>query len=146
MAIAKKIEQTKQLELKVPSNANYGTGRRKEATARVWIFKGSGRIVINGQDSSKYFKRAILGMIVNQPLVVTNNIGRFDIYCTVKGSGPSGQSQAIRHGVSRALVAHDEELRTLLKPHGFLTRDPRVVERKKYGLRKARRRPQFSKR
>ncbi|MEM6947922.1 MAG: 30S ribosomal protein S9 [Pseudomonadota bacterium] len=124
----------------------YGTGRRKEATARVWIKPGSGKIVINGKDQEAYFARPVLRMVIEQPLVESDRRTQFDIVCTVKGSGLSGQAGAIRHGISRALVAYEPGLRKVLKPHGFLTRDPRVVERKKYGKAKARRSFQFSKR
>jgi len=124
----------------------YGTGRRKEATARVWIKPGSGKITINGKDQEEYFARPVLRMVIEQPLVEAERRTEFDVVCTVKGSGLSGQAGAIRHGISRALVAYEPGLRKVLKPHGFLTRDPRTVERKKYGKAKARRSFQFSKR
>lgn len=124
----------------------YGTGRRKEATARVWIKPGSGKITINGRDQEQYFARPVLRMVIEQPLVETDRRTEFDVVCTVKGSGLSGQAGAIRHGISRALVAYEPGLRKVLKPHGFMTRDPRTVERKKYGKAKARRSFQFSKR
>ncbi len=124
----------------------YGTGRRKEATARVWIKPGSGKITINGKDQEQYFARPVLRMIIEQPLLAAERRTEFDVVCTVKGSGLSGQAGAIRHGISRALVAYEPSLRPVLKPHGFLTRDPRAVERKKYGKAKARRSFQFSKR
>jgi small subunit ribosomal protein S9 len=142
-AIAKKSEISK---LKVPSDAKYATGRRKEATARVWLFKGTGRIVVNGKDIKTYFKRPILDMIINQPFAVTSQTGCFDVYCTVKGSGTTGQSQAIRYGISRALKEQDETFKPILRQHGLLTRDSREVESKKYGKKKARKSPQFSKR
>ena len=124
----------------------YGTGRRKEATARVWIKPGSGKITINGKDQEQYFARPVLRMVIEQPLVAAERRTEFDVICTVKGSGLSGQAGAIRHGISRALVNYEPALRRVLKPHGFLTRDPRAVERKKYGKAKARRSFQFSKR
>ena len=124
----------------------YGTGRRKSATARVWIKPGSGKITINGKDQTEYFARPVLRMIIEQPLVAAERRTEFDVVCTVKGSGLSGQAGAVRHGITRALVAYEPSLRPVLKPHGYLTRDPRVVERKKYGRAKARRSFQFSKR
>ena len=124
----------------------YGTGRRKSAVARVWIKPGSGKITVNGKDETEYFARPVLRMIIAQPLEVANRRGEFDVICTVKGSGLSGQAGAVRHGISRALVAYEPTLRPVLKPFGFMTRDPRVVERKKYGRAKARRSFQFSKR
>ena len=124
----------------------YGTGRRKSSTARVRLYPGTGSITINGRDIDDYFGLETLKLIVNQPFGVTNSIGKFDIVCTVRGGGISGQAGAIRHGVARALLASDEELRSALKKAGFLTRDPRMKERKKYGLKAARRAPQFSKR
>ncbi len=125
---------------------SYGTGRRKSAVSRVWIKPGSGKIQINGKDDSEYFARPVLRMVIEQPLVEADRRTEFDVVCTVKGSGLSGQAGAIRHGIARALVNYEPTLRTVLKPFGFLTRDPRVVERKKYGKRKARRSFQFSKR
>ncbi len=124
----------------------YGTGRRKEASARVWISKGSGKILVNDRDITTYFARPTLRMVVNQPFVATNTSGKYDVFCTVKGSGLSGQAGAVRHGISRALNIADADLHTLLRQQGFLTRDSREVERKKYGRKKARRRFQFSKR
>lgn len=124
----------------------YGTGRRKSATARVWIKRGSGKITINGKDQEKYFARPVLRMVIAQPLIEAGRATEFDVICTVKGSGLSGQAGAVRHGISRALVAFEPSLRAKLKPHGFMTRDPRTVERKKYGRAKARRSFQFSKR
>ena len=121
----------------------YGTGRRKSSTARVRLYPGTGSITINGRDIDDYFGLETLKLIVNQPFGVTNTIGKFDIVC---GGGISGQAGAIRHGVARALLASDAELRPSLKKAGFLTRDPRMKERKKYGLKAARRAPQFSKR
>ena len=124
----------------------YGTGRRKEATARVWIKPGTGKITVNGKDQEEYFARPVLRMVIEQPLVEADRRTQFDVICTVKGSGLSGQAGAVRHGISRALVAYEPSLRAVLKPHGFMTRDPRTVERKKYGRAKARRSFQFSKR
>lgn len=124
----------------------YGTGRRKEAVARVWIKRGSGTITINGRDHSTYFARPILRMLINQPFATAARTGQFDVVCTVTGGGLSGQAGAVRHGISRALLNFEPALRSVLKSGGFLTRDSRAVERKKYGRRKARRSFQFSKR
>ena len=125
---------------------SYGTGRRKSAVARVWIKPGTGKITINGKDQTEYFARPVLRMIIEQPLIAAERRDEFDVICTVKGSGLSGQAGAVRHGISRALVAYEPAIRPVLKPYGFMTRDPRVVERKKYGRAKARRSFQFSKR
>ena len=124
----------------------YATGKRKNAVARVWIKPGKGQITINGRDQEVYFARPVLRMMIAQPLEVSNRSGQFDVVVSVAGSGLSGQAGAIRHGISKALTYFEPELRTVLKPHGFLTRDSRVVERKKYGKAKARRSFQFSKR
>jgi small subunit ribosomal protein S9 len=124
----------------------YATGRRKNAVARVWIKPGTGKITINNRDEKVYFARPVLRMIIRQPLIATNRDGQFDVIVTVCGGGLSGQAGAVRHGVSRALVNYEPSLRPVLKPGGFLTRDPRAVERKKYGRPKARRSFQFSKR
>jgi small subunit ribosomal protein S9 len=124
----------------------YGTGRRKDAVARVWVKPGSGRMSVNGRDIETYFARPALRMIINQPFVAAGQPQGFDVMCTVKGGGLSGQAGAVRHGISRALVAFDPDLRPKLKTGGFLTRDSRRVERKKYGKAKARRSFQFSKR
>jgi small subunit ribosomal protein S9 len=124
----------------------YATGRRKEAVSRVWVKPGSGRVTVNGRDIEVYFARPALRMIINQPFAVANRVRQFDVFCTVAGGGLSGQAGALRHGISRALVAFDPNLRASLKSGGFLTRDSRKVERKKYGLAKARRSFQFSKR
>jgi small subunit ribosomal protein S9 len=129
-----------------PKARSYSTGRRKSAAARVWIAKGKGRIFINGKEIEKYLVRPVLRMIVNQPFVATNSVGLYDVWCTVEGSGTSGQAGAIRHGISRALDIDNPELHDTLRQGGFLTRDSRKVERKKYGFKKARRRFQFSKR
>ncbi|RIJ22087.1 30S ribosomal protein S9 [Henriciella barbarensis] len=125
---------------------SYGTGRRKSATARVWIKPGTGKITVNGKDQEQYFARPVLRMVIEQPLIETDRRTEFDVICTVKGSGLSGQAGAVRHGIARALVNYEPGLRPVLKPFGFLTRDPRTVERKKYGRAKARRSFQFSKR
>lgn len=125
---------------------SYATGKRKNAIARVWIKPGKGQVVINGRESSKYFARPVLQMMIAQPMEVANRTGQFDVWCTVSGGGLSGQAGAVRHGISRALTYFEPDLRSILKQGGFLTRDSRVVERKKYGQRKARRRFQFSKR
>ena len=124
----------------------YGTGRRKSSTARVRLYPGTGSITINGRDIDDYFGLETLKLIVNQPFGVTNTVGKFDIVCTVRGGGISGQAGAIRHGIARALLLADETFRAPLKAAGLLTRDPRMKERKKYGLKGARRAPQFSKR
>jgi len=124
----------------------YATGRRKDASARVWIRPGTGKFVVNKRDVTNYFARSVLRMVLNQPFVATNTAGKFDVYCTVTGGGLSGQAGAVRHGISRALDDFDPTLHTILRRGGYLTRDSRVVERKKYGKRKARRSFQFSKR
>ena len=124
----------------------YGTGRRKHSVARVRVFEGTGKITINGRDIDDYFGLETLKLIVRQPFNVTNTTDKFDIVATVSGGGVTGQAGAIRHGLSRALLQFDPELRPALKKEGFLTRDPRMKERKKYGLKAARRAPQFSKR
>ena len=124
----------------------YATGKRKNAVARVWVKPGAGRITVNGRDDETYFARPVLRMILNQPFVVAERVSQFDVICTVKGGGLSGQAGAVRHGISRALLNYEPGLRGVLKKGGFLTRDSRVVERKKYGKAKARRSFQFSKR
>ena len=125
----------------------YGTGRRKSSVARVRVYpNGTGAITINGRDIDEYFGLDTLKLIVRQPMELTETIGAFDIICTVTGGGVTGQAGAIRHGLSRALLQYNEETRPVLKKAGLLTRDPRMKERKKYGLKKARRAPQFSKR
>lgn len=125
---------------------SYATGKRKDAVARVWIKPGRGRVVVNGREEEIYFKRAVLRMMIHQPFKVVERLGHYDVQCTLAGGGLSGQAGALRHGISRALVAYEPELRAALKRAGFLTRDSRTVERKKYGQPKARRRFQFSKR
>ena len=124
----------------------YATGKRKNAIARVWIKPGKGKITVNGRDQEIYFARPVLRMMIAQPLEVADRMGQFDVDITVQGSGLSGQAGAVRHGLSKALTYYEPGLRAVLKPHGFLTRDSRVVERKKYGKAKARRSFQFSKR
>ena len=125
---------------------NYGTGRRKTATARVFLSAGTGKLVINNRTLEQYFGRETARMVVRQPLELLEATEKYDLYITVKGGGISGQAGAIRHGITRALMEYDESLRGELRKAGFVTRDARQVERKKVGLRKARRRPQFSKR
>ncbi len=124
----------------------YGTGRRKEAVARVRLLPGAGNIYVNGRTIDEYFGLETLKLIVRQPLHLTDSLNRFDVYANVHGGGFSGQAGAIRHGISRALLQVDDQMRPILKPAGLLTRDQRMKERKKYGLKKARRAPQFSKR
>ena len=124
----------------------YGTGRRKHSVARVRVYNGTGKITINNRKIDEYFGLETLKLIVRQPLALTGTEGKFDIVCNVAGGGVTGQAGAIRHGLSRALLQFDAELRPTLKKAGFLTRDPRMKERKKYGLKAARRAPQFSKR
>ena len=125
---------------------SYATGKRKDAVARVWIKPGSGRVMINGREMNVYFARPVLQMVLRQPFEVASVTGEFDVMATVKGGGLSGQAGAVKHGISKALQIYEPSLRGVLKAAGFLTRDSRVVERKKYGRRKARRSFQFSKR
>ena len=124
----------------------YGTGRRKDAIARVRLIEGTGKITVNGKDLNEYFGPETLKVIVKQPLTVTDTTAKYDVIATVKGGGYTGQAGAIRHGIARALNEANSEFRPALKSNGFLTRDPRMKERKKYGLKKARKAPQFSKR
>ena len=124
----------------------YGTGRRKSSVARVRLVEGTGKITINGKDIDEFFGLETLKVIVRQPLTVTNTLAKYDVICSVRGGGVSGQAGAIRHGIARALNEANSEYRPALKSNGFLTRDPRMKERKKYGLKKARKAPQFSKR
>ena len=124
----------------------YGTGRRKSSVARVRLYKGTGKVTINDRDMEEYFGLETLKLIVRQPLTLTETADKFDVVCRVTGGGVTGQAGAIRHGIARALLQADAELRPELKKAGFLTRDPRMKERKKYGLKGARRAPQFSKR
>ena len=130
----------------MPQQINYGTGRRKTSTARVFLDSGKGDITVNGRPLDTFFGRETARMVVRQPLVVTEMLDKVDIKVTVTGGGTTGQAGAIRHGIARALVEHDENMRSPLRQAGFLTRDARAVERKKVGLHKARKRPQFSKR
>ncbi len=125
---------------------SYATGKRKDAVARVWIKPGPGKITVNGREFENYFVRPVLRMVIHQPLEAADRKDQFDVVCTVKGGGLSGQAGAVRHGISKALTLYEPELRPVLKKGGFLTRDSRIVERKKYGKRKARRSFQFSKR
>ncbi|KPL51016.1 30S ribosomal protein S9 [Prosthecomicrobium hirschii] len=124
----------------------YATGKRKNAVSRVWLVRGSGKITVNGKDFTSYFARPVLQMLIMQPILAANRDGQFDVIATCEGGGLSGQAGALRHGISKALTYFEPELRGALKPYGFLTRDSRVVERKKYGRAKARRSFQFSKR
>ena len=137
------IESSPLLDIK---GRSYATGKRKNSIARVWLKKGAGKIIINGKPLNQYFARPVLQMVVNQPLEIIKGENEYDIQATVKGGGLSGQAGALRHGISKALSLYDTGLRPPLKKIGFLTRDSRVVERKKYGLAKARRSYQFSKR
>lgn len=124
----------------------YATGRRKDAVARVWVKPGTGKITVNGRDQETYFARPTLRLVINQPFAVTEREGQYDVICTVKGGGLSGQAGAVKHGIAQALTKYEPALRTAVKREGFLTRDSRAVERKKYGRAKARRSFQFSKR
>ena len=124
----------------------YATGRRKQSVSRVWIKKGTGKVTVNGKSSEKYFSRSVLLMLLQEPLKKTERLSEVEIFSTVKGGGLSGQAGALRHGISRALTRYEPTLKVKLKKLGFLTRDARKVERKKYGRHKARKRPQFSKR
>ncbi|MDR9393498.1 MAG: 30S ribosomal protein S9 [Roseovarius sp.] len=139
-------EETPREPVRDELGRSYATGRRKDAAARVWIKPGSGRVTVNGKELNKYFARPVLQMILRQPFEVTGVEDQFDVLATVKGGGLSGQAGAVKHGISKALQLYDPALRSPLKAAGFLTRDSRVVERKKFGRRKARRSFQFSKR
>jgi small subunit ribosomal protein S9 len=125
---------------------SYATGRRKDAVARVWVKPGTGKITVNGRDQETYFARPTLRLVINQPFTITDRTGQYDVICTVKGGGLSGQAGAVKHGIAQALTKYEPALRPAVKAEGFLTRDPRVVERKKYGRAKARKSFQFSKR
>ena len=141
------VEEPVQSEPQIDAQGrSYATGKRKDAIARVWIKPGSGRITVNGREFEVYFARPVLRMVINQPFTAANRASQYDVTCTVKGGGLSGQAGAVRHGISKALTLYEPGLRPVLKQGGFLTRDARVVERKKYGKRKARRSFQFSKR
>lgn len=131
---------------KVDNVRYYGTGRRKCAVAKVWLVPGEGRIQVNNREVGEYFGRKVLEVLVRQPLAATGNLEKYDVLARVTGGGTSGQAGALRHGIARALLRVDSEFRSALKKAGFLTRDPRVKERRKYGLKKARKAPQFSKR
>ena len=148
--LGQKVETTGEAPVHVQKLDAYGrayaTGKRKDAIARVWIKPGTGKITVNGRDLEVYFARPVLRMILNQPLQLTNRVGQYDVMVTVSGGGLSGQAGAVRHGLSKALTLYEPELRGPLKKGGFLTRDSRTVERKKYGRAKARRSFQFSKR
>lgn len=145
-ASAEKETKTARKSAKDKQGRSYATGKRKDAVARVWIMPGKGNITINSKSIDEYFARPVLKMVINQPFAITNRENEFDVICTVKGGGLSGQAGAIKHGISKALNEYEPELRSILKQAGFLTRDDRVVERKKYGKAKARRSYQFSKR
>ncbi|ARQ01589.1 30S ribosomal protein S9 [Pseudorhodoplanes sinuspersici] len=139
-------EQPKHVQKLDAQGRAYATGKRKNAVARVWIKPGSGKIVVNTRPVEVFFARPVLRMLIQQPIVAANRSGQYDVICTVSGGGLSGQAGAVRHGISKALTYFEPDLRSPLKRGGFLTRDPRVVERKKYGRAKARRSFQFSKR
>jgi len=146
-AAAKTEAAPKKAEPKIDAQGRaYGTGRRKDAVARVWVKPGKGQITVNGKTQADYFARQTHRLIINQPFLIANRLNSFDVFCTVTGGGLSGQAGAVRHGISRALVAFDPELRGGLKKAGMLTRDSRQVERKKVGLHKARRSKQWAKR
>lgn len=144
--VANTEAKTPRKSVKDKKGRSYATGKRKDAVARVWVMPGKGNITINDKSMDEYFARPVLKMVINQPFVVANRENEFDVVCTVKGGGLSGQAGAIKHGIAKALNEYEPELRTVLKQAGFLTRDDRVVERKKYGKAKARRSYQFSKR
>jgi small subunit ribosomal protein S9 len=148
MATAASVQPTKITLSKALKKADrtYSTGRRKTASARVWIAQGTGKVIVNGKVIEKYFARPVLRMMINQPFAATNTAGMYDVWCTVEGSGLSGQAGAVRHGISRALDKVNQDFHSILRHGGFLTRDAREVERKKYGQKKARKRFQFSKR
>ncbi len=146
-AVTPEAEPVVPVEPKIDDKGrSYATGKRKDAVARVWIKPGPGKITVNGRQLETYFARPVLRMLINQPFAVTEREGQYDVTCTVKGGGLSGQAGAVKHGISKALMFYEPDLRGALKKEGFLTRDSRVVERKKYGRRKARRSFQFSKR
>ncbi|MSP30215.1 MAG: 30S ribosomal protein S9 [Acetobacteraceae bacterium] len=140
------VEQVKRDPKRDAQGRAYATGRRKNAIARVWILPGKGQITVNGKPAEQYFARPVLRMLITQPFLIADRYNQFDVVCTVVGGGLSGQAGAVRHGISRALNLYEPDLRPILKVAGFLTRDSRVVERKKYGHPKARRSFQFSKR
>ena len=145
-AVSAPAEEVKREPKKDKLGRSYATGKRKDAVARVWLKLGKGKIEVNGKDYAQYFGRPVLQMIINQPFVATSREGQFDVICTVKGGGLSGQAGAVRHGISRCLDLFEPDLHKTLRQGGFLTRDSRAVERKKPGRSKARKRYQFSKR
>jgi small subunit ribosomal protein S9 len=145
-AVAAAVQAPKYVQKLDKQGRAYATGKRKNAVARVWIKPGAGKITVNGRDATVYFARPVLRMIIQQPLGVAKRVGQYDLVASVAGGGLSGQAGAVRHGLSKALTYFEPDLRAALKKEGFLTRDSRVVERKKYGRRKARRSFQFSKR
>jgi small subunit ribosomal protein S9 len=140
------VEAPKYVQKLDKQGRSYATGKRKDAVARVWVKPGAGKIMVNDRTVETYFARPVLRMLIQQPLTLANRQGQYDVVCTVSGGGLSGQAGAVRHGLSKALMRYEPELRGILKRGGFLTRDSRVVERKKYGRAKARRSFQFSKR
>jgi small subunit ribosomal protein S9 len=145
--VATPVEEIETAQPKIDAQGRaYATGKRKDAVARVWIKRGAGKLTINGKDATVYFARPVLRMILAQPFGFADRVGVYDVWCTVSGGGLSGQAGAVRHGISKALTYFEPDLRPVLKSHGFLTRDSRTVERKKYGKAKARRSFQFSKR
>jgi len=144
--VAEEVEAVERQPVKDELGRTYATGKRKDAVARVWVKPGSGKIVVNGRDQEIYFARPTLRLIIDQPFQVAGRVNQYDVIATVKGGGLSGQAGAVKHGISKALQLAEPELRSALKAAGFLTRDSRVVERKKYGKAKARRSFQFSKR
>jgi len=146
VAVAAEAATPKREPKRDAQGRSYSTGRRKNAIARVWIKPGKGEITVNGKKAPHYFARPVLRMLITQPFLVADRYNQFDVFCTVNGGGLSGQAGAVRHGISRALTLYEPDLRGILKVAGFLTRDSRVVERKKYGKAKARRSFQFSKR
>ena len=145
-AVSAPAEEVKREPKKDKLGRSYATGKRKDAVARVWLKLGKGKIEVNGKDYAQYFGRPVLQMIINQPFVATSREGQFEVICTVKGGGLSGQAGAVRHGISRCLDLFEPDLHKVLRQGGFLTRDSRAVERKKPGRSKARKRYQFSKR
>ncbi len=146
-AAAPQVQETPLRQQQIDKQGRaYATGRRKDAIARVWIKPGSGKIEVNGRDQTVYFARPTLRLVINQPFDVAGRRDQYDVYCTVTGGGLSGQAGAVKHGIAQALTRYEPALRTVVKQAGFLTRDARVVERKKYGKAKARRSFQFSKR
>lgn len=144
--IAQRVEMPLREQQLDKQGRAYATGRRKDATARVWVKPGTGKVTVNGRDQEVYFARPTLRLVIDQPFAITERQGQYDVVCTVKGGGLSGQAGAVKHGISQALTKYEPALRSTVKAAGFLTRDSRVVERKKYGRAKARKSFQFSKR